>query len=86
MLELVKAGGWPMVPLLLLGVIALAIVLERLWTLRRNEVSPPGLGEEVRNWAARGKLTPPISSRCAAIRRWAPCWQPRWMCVGVAVT
>jgi len=56
--ELVKAGGWPMVPLLLLGVLALAIVLERFWTLRRNEVLPPGLGQEVRNWAARGKLDP----------------------------
>ena len=56
MWELVKAGGWPMVPLLLLGVVALAIVLERFWTLRRNEVLPPGLGQEVRNWASRGKL------------------------------
>ncbi|MGE8246836.1 MAG: MotA/TolQ/ExbB proton channel family protein [Stenotrophomonas maltophilia] len=58
MWELVKAGGWPMLPLLLLGVLALAIVLERFWTLRRNEVLPPGLGQEVRNWAARGKLDP----------------------------
>jgi len=56
--ELVKAGGWPMVPLLLLGVLALAIVLERFWSLRRNEVLPPGLGQDVRNWAARGKLDP----------------------------
>lgn len=56
MWELVKAGGWPMVPLLLLGVLALAIVLERFWSLRRNEVLPPDLGQEVRNWAARGKL------------------------------
>ncbi|HDS0947949.1 TPA: MotA/TolQ/ExbB proton channel family protein [Stenotrophomonas maltophilia] len=58
MWELVKAGGWPMVPLLLLGVLALAIVLERFWSLRRAEVLPPGLGQEVRNWAARGKLDP----------------------------
>ena len=56
MWELVKAGGWPRVPLLLLGVLALAIVLERFWSLRRNDVLPPGLGQEVRNWAARGKL------------------------------
>jgi len=56
--ELVKAGGWPMVPLLLLGVLALAIVLERFWSLRRNEVLPPALGQEVRSWAARGKLDP----------------------------
>lgn len=56
MWELVKAGGWPMLPLIALGVLALAIILERLWTLRRNEVLPPGLGQEVRNWAARGRL------------------------------
>ncbi len=58
MWELVKAGGWPMLPLLLLGVVALAIILERFWSLRRNEVLPPGLGQEVRSWAARGKLDP----------------------------
>lgn len=56
--ELVKAGGWPMLPLLLLGVAGLGIVLERFWTLRRNEVLPPGLGEEVRRWAVRGALDP----------------------------
>src|SRR5690606_10278374 len=38
--ELVKAGGWPMLPLILLGLVALAIVIERLWTLRRVEVMP----------------------------------------------
>jgi biopolymer transport protein ExbB len=67
--ELVKAGGWPMLPLLLLGVAALAIVLERLWTLRRNEVLPPGLGDEVRNWAARGKLDP---AHIESLRRSSP--------------
>ena len=69
MWELVKAGGWPMLPLLLLGVLALAIVLERFWSLRRNEVLPPGLGEEVRNWAARGKLD---ASHIASLRANSP--------------
>ncbi len=69
MWEMVKAGGWPMLPLLLLGVVALAIVLERLWSLRRNEVLPPGLGDEVRNWAARGKLDP---SHIESLRRNSP--------------
>ena len=40
MLELVRAGGWPMIPLLLLAVMSLAIIIERFWTLRRN--SPLG--------------------------------------------
>jgi biopolymer transport protein ExbB len=57
-LELVMAGGWPMIPLLLLSALALAIIVERFWTLRRSSVLPPGLGEEVRAWAARGKLDP----------------------------
>jgi biopolymer transport protein ExbB len=57
-LELVKAGGWPMIPLLILSAVALAIIIERLWTLRRRAVLPPQLGQEVRAWAASGKLDP----------------------------
>ena len=69
MLELVKAGGWPMIPLLLLAVVALAIVVERFWTLRRKEVMPPGLGAEVRSWAARGQLDP---AHIESLRRTPP--------------
>ncbi|MEO6364654.1 MAG: MotA/TolQ/ExbB proton channel family protein [Luteimonas sp.] len=58
MLELIKAGGWPMIPLLLLSLVGLGIIVERFWTLRRKAVLPPGLGDEVRAWAARGKLDP----------------------------
>jgi biopolymer transport protein ExbB len=57
-LELVKAGGWPMIPLLLLSAVALAIIVERFWSLRRGAVMPPGLGAEVRAWAAKGRLDP----------------------------
>ena len=58
MLELVRAGGWPMIPLLLLSVVALAIIVERFWSLRRKVVIPPTLGGEVRAWAGRGRLDP----------------------------
>lgn len=58
MLELVKAGGWPMIPLILLSVLALTIIVERAWTLRRRAALPPGLGKEVRTWAGGGKLDP----------------------------
>lgn len=47
-----------MIPLLLLTVVGLAIIVERFWTLRRKAVLPPGLGDEVRAWAARGRLDP----------------------------
>ena len=69
MLELVKAGGWPMIPLLLLTVLAVAIVLERFWSLRRKVVLPPGLGDEVRVWAARGNLDP---AHIESLRRTSP--------------
>ena len=58
MLELIKAGGWVMVPLIALAIIALAIIVERFWSLRRKEVLPPGLGVEVREWARGRQLDP----------------------------
>jgi len=57
-LEILMAGGWAMVPILISSAIALAIVLERCWTLRRSAVLPPGLGDEVREWARSGQLDP----------------------------
>ena len=58
MLELIKAGGWVMAPIIALAVLALAIILERFWSLRRKEVLPDGLGEEVRDWARGRQLDP----------------------------
>jgi len=56
--EILKAGGWGMLPILACSAIGLAIVLERFWTLRRNAVLPPGLGEQVRSWAHSQQLNP----------------------------
>lgn len=58
MLELIKAGGWVMLPILVLAVLALAIIVERFWSLRRKDVLPPGLGAEVRDWARTRQLDP----------------------------
>ena len=52
------AGGWVMLPILLLAVVAMAIIIERFWSLRRKEVLPPGLGDEVREWARGRQLDP----------------------------
>jgi biopolymer transport protein ExbB len=51
--ELVKAGGWLMAPIIACSVIALAIVAERAWSLRRQKVVPPGLVGRV--WKQIGK-------------------------------
>lgn len=58
MLELIQAGGWLMLPIILCSIIALGIVGERLWTLRRNRVNPPHLAAEVWQWLRKGELTP----------------------------
>jgi biopolymer transport protein ExbB len=42
-LELVQAGGWLMIPILLCSVIAVAIIAERSWTLRQKKVIPEKL-------------------------------------------
>lgn len=57
MFEILMAGGWGMVPILFCSAIALAIVLERFWTLRKSSVLPPGLGEQVRSWAHSQQLS-----------------------------
>ena len=52
------AGGWALAPILVCSAMALAIILERFWTLRRKAVIPPELGEQVRAWARTRKLDP----------------------------
>lgn len=43
MLDLVTAGGWLMVLILLSSVVAVAICIERLYTLNAKKISPPHL-------------------------------------------
>ena len=50
MWELIKSGGWIMLPIVLCSIIAVAIVLERLWTLRASRVSPSNLLAQVWQW------------------------------------
>ncbi|WP_040261436.1 MotA/TolQ/ExbB proton channel family protein [Pseudomonas massiliensis] len=50
MWELVKAGGWMMLPIIMSSIAALAIVAERLWSLRASRVTPPNLVAQVWKW------------------------------------
>ena len=56
MFELVTAGGWLMVPIIACSIIALAIIAERLWTLRIRRVIPAELAAQVWEWARDKKL------------------------------
>jgi biopolymer transport protein ExbB len=55
-LELVKAGGWLMLPILLCSVGAMAIIVERFWTLSRERVAPGSLVVTVWQWVNEDKL------------------------------
>ncbi len=43
MLAIIEAAGWPIWPLILASVLALAIIIERFYSLRVSEISPPAL-------------------------------------------
>ena len=46
MFEIVKAAGWPIWPLLIASIIAVALIIERFITLRKNKIIPDGLLEK----------------------------------------
>jgi biopolymer transport protein ExbB len=53
---MVKAGGWLMIPILACSVIAMAIVVERFWTLQKERIVPSQLVVQVWQWAKAGEL------------------------------
>ena len=58
MYELVIAGGWLMLPIILCSVVAMAIIIERLWTLRQSRVVPENLVSQVWSLHNDGQMTP----------------------------
>ncbi|HKJ95462.1 MAG TPA: MotA/TolQ/ExbB proton channel family protein, partial [Gammaproteobacteria bacterium] len=47
MWELIKSGGWLMVPIIACSIVALALIGERLWALQRRRVIPKHLVAQV---------------------------------------
>jgi len=45
--DIIKAAGWPIWPLLIASIIAVALIIERLIILRREKIVPTGLLEKV---------------------------------------
>ena len=43
MIEIIKAAGWPIWPLLAASIISVALIIERLVALRHSKVVPAGL-------------------------------------------
>ncbi len=58
MLEIVKSGGWLMLPIIICSIIAAAIIIERLWTLQQSRVLPRNLTRQVWDWVNKNQLSP----------------------------
>ena len=56
MVEIVKAGGWLMLPVILSSIIAIAIVIERFWTLSAARIAPRYTHGQVWTWIKNNEL------------------------------
>ncbi len=56
MFELVKSGGWLMLPIILCSIISISIIAERFWSLRREKVLPKHLVATIWNTVKQDSL------------------------------
>ena len=56
MVEIVKSGGWLMLPIILCAIVAMGIILERFWTLQQKRVIPEDLTARVWGWVKKDQL------------------------------
>ncbi|RDX35034.1 MotA/TolQ/ExbB proton channel family protein [Kangiella sp. HD9-110m-PIT-SAG06] len=54
--ELFKAGGWTMIPIAICSLIAMAIMVERIWALKRERILPKHLVAQVWTWIKNGQF------------------------------
>lgn len=72
MIELIRAGGWLMVPIILCSVLAIAIVIERFWTLSAARITPKYVLAQVWTWIKNNQLD---SARLRELRVSSPLGQ-----------
>jgi biopolymer transport protein ExbB len=63
--SIIQAAGWPIWPLIFASVIALALILERLWSLRQSIVAPSGMVDKVLSELKQGGVAPELLTRTA---------------------
>jgi len=61
--NIIQAAGWPIWPLILASIIALAIIVERAWSLRDSVVAPPNLLAQVVQELQQSGVTPQMVTR-----------------------
>lgn len=66
MFSIIQAAGWPIWPLIACSIVALALVIERLASLRPARVAPPRLLEEVISISSKSLPAPEVVNKLAA--------------------
>ena len=65
MFSIIQAAGWPIWPLILCSIIALALIIERFSSLREARVAPPRLLDEVISVTRASLPAPDVVSKLA---------------------
>lgn len=63
MWQIILAAGWPIWPLIIASVVAVAIIGERSFALREHLISPKNLLPEVQKWLAAGQINKDMITR-----------------------
>ncbi len=66
MWSIIQAAGWPIWPLIIASIVALALIFERLWSLRQSVVAPTNMVDVVLAEFRQGGLTPELLQKTAA--------------------
>jgi biopolymer transport protein ExbB len=61
--QIILAAGWPIWPLIIASVVAVAIIGERSFALRERLISPKNLLPEVQKWLAAGQINKDMITR-----------------------
>ncbi len=56
MFEIIQAGGWVMIPILICSILSMGIIGERFWSLQRQRVAPRGLVSQIYHWIKDNRL------------------------------
>jgi|TARA_B110000914_G_scaffold129445_1_gene113127 biopolymer transport protein ExbB len=70
--EIIRAGGWLMLPIMLCSIVAIAIVIERFWSLSASRITPKYVLAQVWTWLKNNQLD---SSKLRELRMSSPLGQ-----------
>src|SRR4029079_12300951 len=63
--SIIQAAGWPIWPLIIASIVALALIFERLYSLRQSMVAPAGMVDRVLAEFRQNGVTPELLTRPA---------------------